>query len=152
MKNNHKIMVTQPMEFSPEELRKLQSLSEMRAEHLWHRATAILVFNSNWELYVHQRTFSKDLWLGYYDIVAGGCVTGEETYLDNAQRELEEELGIAKVELVPLFKNKYETAENRVWTMVYRCTYDSPITTQAEEIISGEYLDASRAKANKLKA
>jgi len=28
--------------------------------------------------------------------------------------------------------------------MVYRCTYDSPITTQAEEIISVEFLSLER--------
>lgn len=111
--------------------------SEMRAKRLIHRASYILVFNSNKELFVQKRTMTKDVYPGYYDIAAGGVVVAGEGYQESAQRELFEELGIKDVELVMHFKNFYEDATNRVWGEVFSCTYDGDITLQKEEVEAG---------------
>lgn len=110
---------------------------EMRALGLPHRAAYIMVFNSRGELFVQKRTMSKDIYPGYYDIAAGGVVLAGESYEESAKRELAEEMGIVKTELVPHFTFFYEEGSNRVWGRVYSCIYDGELTLQAEEVESG---------------
>lgn len=73
--------------------------AELRARGLIGRGTFILLFNSAGELCVHRRTLSKAVYPGYWDPAAGGMVQADESYAESAARELEEELGIAGVEL-----------------------------------------------------
>jgi isopentenyldiphosphate isomerase len=114
---------------------------EVRAQGLRHRATYILVFNSQGQLFVHRRTETKDIYPSYYDVAVGGVVGAGERYDDGAQRELSEELGITDVPPRPILKFQYEDLENRVNGRVYSCSYDGPIALQAEEIAGGEWLD-----------
>ncbi len=65
---------------------------EMRARNLIHRASFILVFNDRGELFVQQRTMTKDIYPGCWEIAAGGVVTAGETVSQSAERELREEL------------------------------------------------------------
>jgi 8-oxo-dGTP pyrophosphatase MutT (NUDIX family) len=113
---------------------------EMRAKGLPHRAAYILVFNSTGELFVQKRTMSKDIYPGYYDIAAGGVVLAGESYDESARRELEEELGIRNTELRAHFTFLYEEGSNRVWGRVYSCTWDGPMTLQAEEVERGFFM------------
>lgn len=113
---------------------------EMRAKGLPHRATYILVFNNNGELFVQKRTMTKDIYPGYYDIATGGVVLAGESYDESARRELEEELGIRDTELSAHFTFLYEDGTNKVWGRVYSCTYDGPLTLQAEEVESGFFM------------
>jgi hypothetical protein len=95
---------------------------EMRARGLPHRATYILVFNSQGELFVQKRTMSKDIYPGYYDVATGGVVLADESYDLSAERELAED------------------EKNIVWGRLYTCTYDGEIILQEEEVESGEFL------------
>ena len=113
--------------------------SLMRAEGLAHRATYILVFNAKGELFVQERTLTKDIYPGYFDIAAGGVVAEGETYDECAERELEEEMGIRGVPLSRLFDFYHTDGRNRVWGMVYTCIYDGEIVLQKEEVESGEF-------------
>jgi isopentenyldiphosphate isomerase len=115
--------------------------AEVRAQKLRHRATYILVFNSHGQLLVHQRSPTKDLYPSYYDVAVGGVVGAGERYDEGAQRELTEELGIRGVAPRPILKFQYEDPDNRVNGRVYSCSYDGPLALQAEEIVSGEWLD-----------
>jgi 8-oxo-dGTP pyrophosphatase MutT (NUDIX family) len=115
------------------------SRAAMRVQGLPHRATYILVFNSAGELFLHKRTLTKEVYPGYYDVVAGGVVLAGESYDEGAARELEEELGIAGVPLVPLFDFYHTEKTNRVWGFAYCCTWDGPIALQADEIESGAF-------------
>ena len=72
--------------------------AELRARGLVGRGTFILLFNSAGELCVHQRTLSKALYPGYWDVAAGGMVGVDESYADSAARELQEEQFRAAVE------------------------------------------------------
>ena len=112
----------------------------MRRDNLIHRATYILVFNPRGELFVHQRTFTKDVYPGFYDIAAGGVVQAGESYDDSARRELAEELGITDRPLEPIFDTYWQDERCRVWGRVYRCIHDGPMVLQPEEIIGGGFL------------
>lgn len=119
---------------------------EMRTKGLRHRGTAILVFNSLGQLFVHKRTATKDVFPGFYDIAVGGVVETGETYETSAKRELAEEVGITDVELQFLFKVQYESPIHKCVTAIYSCVYDGPLTLQAEEIEHGCFLDLEQVK------
>lgn len=114
--------------------------AEMRARGLCHRATYILVFNLNGELFVQKRTMTKDIYPGYFDVVTGGVVLAGEEYEESAVRELEEELGIKGIPLKSLFDFYYEDKNSSVWGRVFSCEYSGRIVLQEEEVESGEFL------------
>ncbi len=112
----------------------------MRQQRLIHRATYILVFNTQGELFIQKRSRTKDIYPGYWDLAAGGVVLAGESYEESARRELREELGISGVKLRPLFDQYYEDADNRVWGRIYACTSNGPFTLQVEEIDEGRFI------------
>ncbi len=112
---------------------------EMRAKRLPHRATFILVFDSEDRLLVQRRTDTKDLYPGYYDLAAGGVVVEGESYDASAEREAEEELGIRGVPLEPQFDFYFEDAGNRCFGRVYSCVCEGPFRLQPEEVVSAEF-------------
>lgn len=115
--------------------------AEVRTRKLRHRATYILLFNASGQLFVHQRSATKDVYPSYYDVAVGGVVGAGESYDEGARRELAEEVGISSVAPRPILKFQYEDADNRVNGRVYSCSYDGALTLQADEIIAGEWLD-----------
>ncbi|MFQ5821781.1 MAG: NUDIX hydrolase [Candidatus Heimdallarchaeota archaeon] len=119
---------------------------EMRTKGLRHRGTAILVFNSLGQLFVHKRTATKDVFPEFYDIAVGGVVETGETYETAAKRELAEEVGVTNVGLEFLFKVHYESPIHKCVTAIYSCEYDGPLTLQEEELEQGCFLDLDKAK------
>jgi 8-oxo-dGTP pyrophosphatase MutT (NUDIX family) len=113
--------------------------SLMRRDGLPHRATYVLVFNSRGQVFVHKRTDTKDVFPGYYDVVAGGVVLSEESYAECARRELQEELGIKGVPLRELFDFAFSDDHSQVFGRAYACTWDGPLELQLEEIAGGEF-------------
>src|SRR5262249_13740503 len=113
--------------------------AEIRAQKLRHRATYILVFNTRGQLFVHQRTATKDVYPSYYDVAVGGVVAAGESYDVGARRELAEELGITGPPPRPILAFQYEDADNRVNGRVYSYSHDGPL--QREEIAPGEWPD-----------
>ena len=120
---------------------------EMRRQGLIHRATYILVFNSKGEIFVQERTTSKDIYPGYFDVATGGVVLAGESYEESAERELGEELGVKNVPLQSHFDFFHEDENNKVWGRVFSCTYDGEITLQAEEVADGFFMAVSKALA-----
>ncbi len=119
----------------------------MRQQRLIHRASYVLVFNRRGELFLQKRTLTKDVYPGYWDVAAGGVVQAGESYLESAERELREELGVAGVKLKPLFDQYFEDKDNRVWGRIFSCTHEGPFTLQAEEIASGRFVALSAIEA-----
>ncbi len=112
----------------------------MRSRGLIHRASYVLVFNDQKEIFVQKRTTTKDIYPGYWDVAAGGVVLASESYEQSASRELAEELGISGIPLTPLFDHYFEDATNRVWGRVFRCTHEGPFTLQPEEVEYGYFM------------
>ncbi|MFA6602565.1 MAG: NUDIX domain-containing protein [Candidatus Shapirobacteria bacterium] len=73
----------------------------------WHRSTHVYLFDSKGNLYLSQRSFSKDTAAGKWTVSAGGHVKYGDEPLVTAQRELEEELGV-KVNLTLIDKIKID--------------------------------------------
>lgn len=113
--------------------------SEMRLNNLIHRASYIIVCNSAGEIFVQKRTRTKDIYPGYYDIAAGGVVQENETYLESAKRELQEELGVSAF-LKILFDHFYCDAHNKVWGRIFSCIHEGPFQLQKEEVESGHFM------------
>jgi len=111
----------------------------MRAKNLIHRASFILVFNDLGELFVQQRTMTKDIYPGRWEIAAGGVVAAGETVEESAERELKEELGVDAA-LSYLFEMYYEDALNRVFCHVFKTNHNGPFTLQPEEVVQGEFM------------
>ena len=115
---------------------------EMRQHNLIHRATYILVFNSQGQLYVQKRTMGKDLYPGYHDVATGGVVLSGESYEESARRELLEELGVT-AELEFLFDRFFSDEKNQVWGRVFRCRHNGPFVLQESEVESGEFMSVA---------
>ena len=119
----------------------------MREQNLIHRASYVLVFNSRDELFVQQRTLSKDIYPGYHDVAAGGVVVAGESYEEAAERELAEELGVRDIPLLPCFDHYFEDEGNRVWGRVFRCRHEGPFTLQPEEVAGGRFMTLEQVMA-----
>ena len=119
----------------------------MRQQRLIHRATYILVLNSEGSLFIQKRSQSKDIYPGFWDIAAGGVVLAGEDYEAAALRELHEELGIKGKALDYLFDQYFEDEANQVWGRIYTCRHNGPFILQAEEIDHGRFLPPAEVAA-----
>ncbi|QWT41423.1 NUDIX hydrolase YfcD [Dickeya dadantii] len=110
------------------------SRQQMRAQHLRHRATYIVVHDGMGKILVQRRSETKDFYPGWLDATAGGVVQSGENLLESARREAEEELGIAGVPFAEHGLFYYESDDCRVWGALFSCVMHGPFALQAEEI------------------
>jgi 8-oxo-dGTP pyrophosphatase MutT (NUDIX family) len=111
----------------------------IRERLLLHRCTYVVVLDPAGRVYVHRRTDSKDVYPGFYDVIAGGVNGVGESYEVCAAREIEEELGItARPEL--RFTHRYEGPDGRCFGGVFDVVWDGPIRWQPEEVAWGTFL------------
>ncbi len=109
-------------------------------EVIAHRAVAVLVLNSNQEVFIHKRTFDKETYPGYWDAVCAGGVEAGEEYDVAAKRELSEELGIDDFELKFLFKFHDISKGFNCFVMVYICFHEGPFKLEEAEILEGRFV------------
>ena len=120
----------------------VKTRGEIHASRLMHRAVHILLFNSSGELFLQKRSMNKDEQPGKWDSSAAGHVDSGEDYLQCAERELDEELGIAVDRpLQVLFKLPASLRTGNEHCMVYRYCFDGPLLLQADEIDEGAWID-----------
>ncbi|MDH0746704.1 NUDIX hydrolase [Pseudomonas sp. GD03842] len=112
----------------------------LRERGLIGRGTFILLFNSAGKLCVHRRTLSKAIYPGYWDVAAGGMVQADETYAASAARELEEELGVAGVQLTAHERFFFDQPDNRLWCAVFSAVWDGPLNLQPEEVLEARFV------------
>lgn len=112
--------------------------AEMRAKRLPHRCVYILMFSSRGEVFIHERTSTKDIYPSYWDLAAGGVLAAGESFELGARRECLEELGVS-AQLEELFPFRYEDERTVVQAMVYRAVHDGPFRLQPEEVVQGRF-------------
>lgn len=118
---------------------------EVRSQNLLHRGVGVICWNSQGQIYVHQRTASKDLFPSMYDVMVGGAVEAGEEYLPAARREVFEELGVESPELRFLLEHLYDGPQNRSFIQLFEVVWDGPIRWQPEEIVWGCWMDFDEA-------
>lgn len=116
---------------------------EMRQRRLPHRCTWALVFNSQGELFIHQRSATKDLLPLHWDVTVGGVLAVGEGFDAGVRRELLEELGVvADPDL--LFPFRFPEERPYALGMVYRLIHDGPFAFRDGEIVRGEFVAMAR--------
>jgi len=143
----------------------------MRAGNLPHRASFVFLHNSAGKLFVQQRVAWKETYPSHHDPapvrrtvfalrsaagglltrrvrpVQGGVVDAGESYEANAEREVEEEMGVSGVPLTPLFDFFFQDGVSRVWGRAFRAVYDGPLRLQASEVAGGTWLELAEVAA-----
>lgn len=119
------------------------SRARMRAERLRHRCTFVVVRDLDGRVLVHRRSPHKDMWPSRWDLAAGGVVQEGEDWDLAAARELEEEVGVVGVELVPLAGGAtlaYEDGDVAELARVWTVTWDGPITFADGEVVAARWV------------
>lgn len=120
---------------------------QMRSQNLRHRATYIVVHDGMGKILAQRRTATKDFFPGLLDATAGGVVTINETMLDAAKREAEEELGIAGVPFAEHGVFYYEVESCRVWGGLFSCVSHGPFALQEAEVVEVSWLTPTEITA-----
>ena len=111
---------------------------EVHARELWHRAVHVFIVNGRGEVFLHQRSLTKDSFPGLWTSSCAGHVAAGDEYDETALRELEEELGwqptVQPERLLKIDACK-ETGWEFVW--VYRAVGDGPFMLNPAEIRKG---------------
>lgn len=114
--------------------------SKMRAEGLAHRATYIVVRNHAGEVFAQARATSKDLYPGWYDLCAGGVLRPGEKWLDNAVREVDEELGVRPDRLRWHGVFRFRTDGYQVFGGLFSMIHEGPFHFSDGEVTAGRFL------------
>ena len=77
----------------PTGVKKLRK--EVHRDGDWHRVVHVWLVNPHGELLIQKRSMLKEAYPGLWDISAAGHVSWGETFLEAAQKELSEELGVS---------------------------------------------------------
>mmetsp|Transcript_41477 Transcript_41477/g.66645 ORF Transcript_41477/g.66645 Transcript_41477/m.66645 type:complete len:251 (+) Transcript_41477:460-1212(+) len=99
----------------------------------------ILVHAETKDIFVQKRSNLKDFAPGLLDPAPGGVLAAGENYLVNAQREMEEEMGLSSLALKHVSAMYHEDATSRVWGTIFYAVVDvSPcdLKLQPEEVDS----------------
>lgn len=107
-----------------------------------HRAAHIVLFNPAGEVFVQQRSLSKDSGAGLWDTSVAGHLDSGETYLHCAVRELLEEVGvrIAPEQLRWLGKLPPEARNGFEFTGMYLACTEQELVLDPDEIDDGKWL------------
>lgn len=115
--------------------------SQMRDEDLLHRASYVIILNSKKQLLVQKRSLEKDLYPGYYDPTTGGVIRADESYEENARRELNEELGIEEVHLHFIGDFLFQDDNISVWGRVFYIEYNGDVQFNDGEVIEVDFVE-----------
>jgi isopentenyldiphosphate isomerase len=119
---------------------------DLRGRRIPHRCAYLLVFNKRGDLFIHQRTATKDTHPLYWDVCVGGLPAAGESFDAAVRREAEEEIGVA-VEPELMFSFRYADASSIVFGTAYRAVHDGPFRFQREEVLRGEFVTPPEAAA-----
>jgi isopentenyldiphosphate isomerase len=135
--------VPERVDWVDEQGRVLDSLTRtaIRQRNLLHPVTATFVFHPDGRLFVHQRTLTKDVYPGRFDVCVGGTVVSGETFAANAVREVAEELRIRGAPVYALFRHRFQDEATHSLIQVFACVHGGAVTLQPEEVAAGFWAD-----------
>jgi isopentenyldiphosphate isomerase len=100
---------------------------EAIAQGAWCQSTNVYVVNSAGQILCHQRSLQKERLPGGWSTHLGGHVGAGEYFLSNAQKELEEEAGVALAEHAFLPWRTSKLTRARLWVMDVVVHHDAPL-------------------------
>ena len=117
----------------------------VHAEKWLHRAVHVFVFNAAGQLYLQRRSSTKASAPNKWVSSCSGHVDAGEDYLQAAQRELSEEIGLqlAGDALQPIFKEGPCPPTGGEFVWVYTCQSEGSFTLDPEEVSDGQWVDLS---------
>lgn len=125
---------------------------------LMHRSVGVVIFNSYGEIFLQQRSATKDVDPNKWTISCSGHVTAKRvlplaspvfdkklinTYSQAAHRELKEELGV-DLEIKPVTKFIYQSETETEIVMLFQAKSDGPFKFNKEEIVQGKFFTRSK--------
>ena len=114
-------------------LLKGEDRDNIHSSKKWHRGIEIFLFNSKGEILVQRRSPDKDKQPNKYDCSVSGHVDYGKNYEETALREMEEELGIKKVEIKPLLHFRFIAGSHDYHVeKLFTCIYDGEIKPNEE--------------------
>jgi isopentenyl-diphosphate delta-isomerase len=124
-------------------------LSAHRGEGKRHRAISVFLFNKNGELLLQKRSEKKIVGALQWSNTCCGNVRIHETYEMCAYRRLQEEMGITKVELQPLYKFEYRATCNEIFSewevdQVFYGMYDGVVLPNPSEVAEVRWAKITR--------
>jgi isopentenyldiphosphate isomerase len=115
-----------------------QSRTLIHQQGLRHRSVHILIVNPHQQVFLQKRSPYKTHAPLCWDSATAGHLNTQETYLEAAIRELEEELGIVitAVDLIPLFMTQATPHNGFEFSQIYQLVYYHPrrFTLNTQEI------------------
>jgi isopentenyldiphosphate isomerase len=101
------------------------------------RITVIWIEDGEGNALIHKRSKNKSSWPGYWENAAGGGVAHNESYEENAYKELEEEIGVKGIPLVFITKTLIKTSTGERYCSWFKAVLDWPLekfTLESSEV------------------
>ena len=117
--------------------------SELSKNDTW-RIISVWIENGKGQVLMQQRSFAKKLGPGLWTPAVEGTVDGDDSYLETAKRETQEEIGLTRHELRPTKLLRYKAEHGFRIVQGYLIKCDWPIekfTPQEEELADLLWLD-----------
>lgn len=116
------------------------------------RIVRVFVLNSSGELLMQKRSYNRASLPGRWDQSAAGHVDEGETYLEAAQREMAEEVGIVGVSLVEVGTIKTDETDEadkikRRFSKLFVAKYDGSIRHSVDEVSETRWINTEKLKA-----
>lgn len=98
-------------------------------DRLWHRTTGIWVINNKLQILCQKRSLLKDIKPGFWEAFFGGHVAPGQEYLENAVKELNEELGVSvnATDMIPYKVFKSDKPTHAEFQQVFACKINGDI-------------------------
>ena len=105
-------------------------------EMIINRCSSVILMTPESSFYVQKRKHTKSWCPGFWDLTFGGLVRYGESYQENAEREIKEELDIDGLSLDPVYKFLFEDepSNSKSWCQVFIGVYNGNIKAQYEEV------------------
>ncbi|MBI2612027.1 NUDIX domain-containing protein [Candidatus Gottesmanbacteria bacterium] len=114
-------------------------------KNLIHRSIYVAIFNKKDEIFMQQRSATKDTDPLKWTISCTGHVGSGNSYEQVAHRELGEELGVdTDLEFVDKFLVRYPNETEMV--TLYKANANGPFVINNEEIRQGQFIDQKRLR------